>query len=209
MMALASCCFTILDSLREPLAGKATGWATVSAIGTTAARSLAATGGILLGPDYHFDLTRPGIGLYGARPFEEATPVVHLDLPVIQTREIGRGETVGYGNSWTADAPTRVATVSGGYADGITRHLSNKGVLFDGATPCPILGRVSMDSIGIDIGHLDTVPEWLTLIGPHQSVDDIADTTGTIGYEILTGLGRRYTRVYVGGAGGTSGAGGA
>lgn len=159
-------------------------------------RSLAATGGILLGPDYHFDLTRPGIGLYGARPFEEATPVVHLDLPVIQTREIGRGETVGYGNSWTADAPTRVATVSGGYADGITRHLSNKGVLFDGATPCPILGRVSMDSIGIDIGHLDTVPEWLTLIGPHQSVDEIADTTGTIGYEILTQLGHRYTRDY-------------
>ncbi|MAM61171.1 alanine racemase [Maritimibacter sp. UBA3975] len=158
--------------------------------------SLAATGGILLGPEYHFDLTRPGIGLYGARPFESAQPVVSLDLPVIQARELVAGETVGYGNSWIADHPTRVATVSGGYADGITRHLSNVGVFFHGDTPCPILGRVSMDLIGVDITHLGEVPPVLTLLGPHQGVDDIADTTGTIGYEILTQLGHRYARTY-------------
>jgi alanine racemase len=158
--------------------------------------SLAATGGILMGAEYHFDLTRPGIGLYGARPFEDAQPVVSLDIPVIQARDLVAGETVGYGNSWTADHPTRVATVAAGYADGITRHLSNVGVFFHGDIPCPILGRVSMDLIGVDITHLDTTPPMLTLLGPHQGVDDIADTTGTIGYEILTQLGHRYARTY-------------
>ncbi|MZR13009.1 alanine racemase [Maritimibacter sp. DP07] len=158
--------------------------------------SLAATGGILLGPDYHFDLTRPGIGLYGARPFEDAQLVVYLDIPVIQVRDLVAGETVGYGNSWTADGRRRIATVAGGYADGITRHLSNTGVFFHGDVPCPIVGRVSMDLIGVDITHLEDTPEALTLLGPHQTVDDIADTTGTIGYEILTELGHRYARSY-------------
>lgn len=159
-------------------------------------RSLSATGGILLGPDYHFDLTRPGIGLYGARPFEEARHVVELDLPVIQSRDVRPGESVGYGNSWIAEAPTRVATVSGGYADGITRHLSNQGVMFHGDIPCPILGRVSMDLITVDITHLSESPAALSLLGPHQGVDDLADLTGTIGYELLTQLSRRYSRHY-------------
>ncbi|MBV7379242.1 alanine racemase [Maritimibacter dapengensis] len=158
--------------------------------------SLAATGGILLGPDYHFDLTRPGIGLYGARPFVDAHRVVDLDLPVIQVRDIKVGESVGYGNSWIAERPAKIATVSGGYADGITRHLSNIGVMFFEDTPCPIVGRVSMDLIGVDVTHLDVSPASLGLLGPHQVVDDLADATGTIGYEILTQLGHRYTRHY-------------
>lgn len=162
-------------------------------------RSLAATGGILLGEDYHFDITRPGIGLYGGRPFEAAAPVVRLDLPVIQTRDLESGETVGYGNTWTAQEPTRVATVSGGYADGIHRILTNRGQFHFGATPCPILGRVSMDLIGIDVTHLGTDPAELTLIGEHQPIDDVADTARTIGYEILTSLGARYDRRYSGG----------
>ncbi|GKY89026.1 alanine racemase [Sinisalibacter aestuarii] len=159
-------------------------------------RSLSATGGILLGPDYHFDLTRPGIGLYGGLPFEAAQPVVELDLPVIQIRDLVAGESVGYGNTFVAERATRVATVSGGYADGLSRHLSNHGVLFHADTPCPILGRVSMDLIGVDVTHLDETPKTLTMIGPHQGVDDLAEAAGTIGYEILTQLGTRYARRY-------------
>ncbi len=160
-------------------------------------RSLAATGGILLGADYHFDLTRPGVGLYGGLPFETAEPVVTLDLPVIQIRSVGHGESVGYGNTFVADVPMRVATISGGYADGLSRHLSNHGVLFHGDTPCPIIGRVSMDLIGVDVTHLADAPESLAMLGPHQGVDDIADMAGTIGYEVLTQLGRRYARDYI------------
>ncbi|MFQ3254811.1 MAG: alanine racemase, partial [Loktanella salsilacus] len=85
--------------------------------GITTPRSLAATGGILLGPDYHFDECRPGIGLYGGLPFEDARPVVRLDLPVIQLRDLTAGEVVGYGNSWQAERPTRLATIAAGYAD--------------------------------------------------------------------------------------------
>ncbi|MCP5039255.1 MAG: alanine racemase, partial [Rhodobacteraceae bacterium] len=122
-------------------------------------RSLAATGGILLGPEFHFDLTRPGIGLYGGLPFEEASPVANLELPVIQTREIAAGETVGYGQGFVADHKMRVATVSGGYADGLLRALSNHAMLFHQDAPCPLLGRVSMDLIGVDISHLGDTPK--------------------------------------------------
>ncbi|RPE71132.1 alanine racemase [Pacificibacter maritimus] len=159
-------------------------------------RSLAATGGILLGADYHFDLTRPGIGLYGGLPFDDAEPTVRVECPVIQIRDVAVGETVGYGNSWIAETPSRVATVAAGYADGITRHISNQSVLFDGDTPCPLLGRVSMDLITVDVTHLDHKPRSLDLLCAHQTVDDLADIAGTIGYEVLTSLGHRYTRRY-------------
>ncbi len=160
-------------------------------------RSLAATGGILLGREYHFDLTRPGIGLYGGLPYEEAQPVASLELPVIQTREIAVGESVGYGQGYIADHKMRVATVSGGYADGLHRALSNHAMLFHEDAPCPVLGRVSMDLIGVDITHLTTEPKALTILGDHQGVDDLAQAADTIGYEILTGLGHRYQRHYV------------
>jgi alanine racemase len=160
-------------------------------------RSLAATGGILLGADYHFDLTRPGIGLYGGRPFEAALRTIGISLPVIQTREVALGETVGYAVAWAADGPATIATVSGGYADGLHRTLSNATVLWDGNTPCPVVGRVSMDLITVDITHLPDVPRALDIIGPHQTPDDLADAAGTIGYEVLTGLGRRYARRYI------------
>lgn len=159
-------------------------------------RSLAATGGILLGAKFHFDLTRPGIGLYGGLPFDQAQPVVRLSLPVIQTHEVNVGETVGYSQSWTADLPSLTATVSGGYADGLLRSLSNKATLWDGDTPCPLIGRVSMDLITVDISHLPHIPASLDLIGPHQGVDALAEVAGTIGYEILTSLGPRYQRRY-------------
>lgn len=164
--------------------------------GTGVPRSLAATGGIMLGSKYHFDLTRPGIGLYGGLPFDRAVPVVRLSLPVIQTHEVNVGETVGYSQSWTADLPSLTATVSGGYADGLLRSLSNKATLWDGDVPCPLIGRVSMDLITVDISHLPHIPDSLDLIGPHQGVDALATVADTIGYEILTSLGPRYLRRY-------------
>ncbi|RJL19095.1 alanine racemase [Paracoccus siganidrum] len=160
--------------------------------------SLAATGGILLGPDYHFDLVRPGVGLYGGLPFADARQVVRLSLPVIQLRVVQAGEFVGYGATWTAEAPRRIATVAAGYADGILRALSSSGAsLYAGGVACPIVGRVSMDLITADVTALETVPAMLELICPEQPIDAVADFAGTIGYEVLTSLGGRYKRTYL------------
>lgn len=165
--------------------------------GTGVPRSLSATAGILLGPRFHFDLTRPGIGLYGGMNFPGMRPVVGLHLPVIQTRDVAPGTPAGYGASWTANKPTRLATLGAGYADGISRRLSNNALLWDGDVPCPLVGRVSMDYITVDIGHLPAKPEWLDMIGPHQGLEDLAAMTGTISYEILAALGQRYHRHYM------------
>jgi alanine racemase len=162
-------------------------------------RSFSATGGILLGRDYHFDLTRPGVGLYGGLPFEEARPVLRLTLPVVQIRDLAPGETVGYANTWAAPSRARLATVSAGYADGLLRTLSNRATVFADGMPCPVVGRVSMDLITVDITHLDTDPAEVDILGPHQGIDRLAEAAGTIGYEILTGLGNRYRRRYAGG----------
>ena len=157
-------------------------------------RSLAATGGLLLGPAYHFDMCRPGIGLYGGLPFAEATPVVTLDIPVIQCRDLDTGETVGYGNAWTAAAPARIATIAAGYADGLIRAMGPNAQLFAGDIAVPVVGRVSMDLITVDVTALDHDPASLQLLGRSQTVDDVAGMAGTIGYEILTSLGARYSR---------------
>ena len=162
-------------------------------------RSLAATSGILLGPDYHFELIRPGIGLYGAEPFTEARSVVSLSLPVIQTREVGTGEAVGYGYSWPSTRVSRIATVAAGYADGLPRALARDGKLrlWAGDTPVPVVGRISMDLITVDVTDLPFVPETLEILNARQGVDALAGLAGTIGYEILTSLGRRYPRTYL------------
>lgn len=161
-------------------------------------RSLAATGGILLGPDFHFDAVRAGVGLYGGLPFAAARPVVTLDLPVIQVRDVAAGEAVGYGSAWTAPRDSRIATVSAGYADGLIRAMGRGVTLWHGDAPCPLAGRVSMDLLTVDVTGLPRDPEALTLIGPRQGVDAVAAAAGTIGYEILTSLGHRYERVYKG-----------
>lgn len=162
-------------------------------------RSLAATGGMLLGPDYHFDLCRPGVGLYGGMPFKDAVPVVQLDLPVIQLRDLEPGETAGYGNTWTAKRPSRIATVAAGYADGLHRAMGNGGIhLYAGETPCPVVGRISMDLITVDVTGLAEVPDRLAILNERQTVDTLADAAGTIGYEILTGTGHRSARTYLG-----------
>ena len=166
--------------------------------GIAAPRSLAATGGILLDRDYHFDVTRPGIGLYGGAPFAEARPVVTLGLEVIQTRMVAPSEAVGYGCSWTARRPARIATVSAGYADGLLRSLSGQGaMLWAGDRAVPIVGRISMDLITVDVTDLPEVPPLLDILSPRQTIEDLAALAGTIGYEILTSLGPRYPREWV------------
>ena len=161
-------------------------------------RSLSATGGILLGAEYHFDLTRPGVGLYGGFPFEQARTVAKVNIPIIQTREVDVGETVGYSNTWRAPTPRRIATVSAGYADGIIRAMGHKTALYAGDVPCPIVGRISMDLIGVDVTLVTKPIESLELLNDRQTIDDLAENAGTIGYEILTSLGGRYQRRYVG-----------
>ncbi|WP_170402723.1 alanine racemase [Ruegeria arenilitoris] len=165
--------------------------------GVSAPRSLAATGGLLLGPEFHFDFCRPGIGLYGGLPFAGAKPVVTVDLPVIQVRDLAVGETVGYGNTWKARRPSRIATVAAGYADGLHRAIGGGIDTFAGDLPCPVVGRISMDLITVDVTDLPHTPERLRILNGHQTVDDLAEAAGTIGYEILTSLGSRYSRGYV------------
>ncbi|GGB13436.1 alanine racemase [Allosediminivita pacifica] len=162
-------------------------------------RSLSATGGVLMGPDYHFDVTRPGIGVYGGLPFLDAKPVAHLQIPVIQTREVAAGESVGYGNTWVARSPARIATIAAGYADGVHRIMAPKAHVWVGETRCRIVGRISMDLIGVDVTQIEGPVDQVELLGIHQSVDTVADWAGTIGYEILTSLGSRYRRIYEGG----------
>lgn len=162
--------------------------------GHQAPKSLAATGGTLLGSDYHFDLIRPGVGLYGGLPFAGAQNVIRLSLPVIQIRTAAPGATVGYAASYIADTPRQIATVSAGYADGLIRAMSSKATLWHDETPCPLVGRVSMDLLTVDVTDCATPPEALDILCPHQTVDQLAASAGTIGYEILTSLGPRYRR---------------
>ncbi|MEM7057510.1 MAG: alanine racemase [Pseudomonadota bacterium] len=168
--------------------------------GLSGQHSLSATAGLLLGPDYHFDLTRMGIGLYGGWPFEDARTVVTVEAPIIQVRELTPQETVGYGATFTAQRPTRIATISAGYADGLIRAMSNGATAYLNGHPVPLAGRVSMDLITLDV--TDAPPcapgDFVELLGPNQSIDDMAKAAGTIGHEILTSLGSRYARHYDG-----------
>lgn len=167
--------------------------------------SLANCSGIFLGKAFHFDLARPGVALYGVNPTpgkpNPMKPVVRLDAKVIQTRDVPKGEGIGYGHTFRTKKALRAATISLGYADGWQRRANGK-AFFNGV-PLPFLGRVSMDSIVLDISSLaeDAIRagDLVELIGPNQTVDDVARLSGTIGYEILTGLGDRFHRVYLGG----------
>jgi len=163
--------------------------------------AFANSGGSFLDKTYHFDLARPGVALYGVGPKNEIVPVLTLSARVIQVRDIDRGAAVGYGGTYIAQGPMRVATIAVGYADGWFRALSNKGSAFFGDTRLPIIGRVSMDSITLDVGALPEgtlkLGSLVELIGPHQRLEDVARDCDTIPYEILTALGNRYARVYV------------
>lgn len=159
--------------------------------------SLAATGGILLGSDYHFDMIRPGVGLYGGAPFETAEPVVTLTLPLIQHRMVEAGAEIGYGASFTAPMRMRIATLGAGYADGLPRSLGGRLRLWADGHEVAAVGRVSMDAITVDVTALAEIPDRFEVIGSHQGVDALAAQAGTIGYEILTSLGHRYPRRHV------------
>jgi alanine racemase len=167
--------------------------------------SLAASGGSFREYDFHLDLVRPGAALYGLAPLMgEANPmaqVVRLQAKILQVRRVDRGMTVGYGATHRTTRPSRLATISAGYADGYFRSLSNRGHAYLGPVRVPVVGRVSMDLLTLDV--TDAPPEearrgaWVDLIGPDHTVDDLAAEAGTIGYEILTALGRRYARHYL------------
>jgi alanine racemase len=179
--------------------------------------SLSNSSGIYLGPQFQFDLVRPGAALYGINPTPEADnpmqPVVDLKARIVQIRNVERGETVGYGGTWTARRPTRLAIIASGYADGYFRAASaNDGtrgaeVVIAGKR-CPVAGRISMDLTAIDITDLPPSAarrgHMVTLIGEGITVDELAHHFGTIGYEVLTSLGSRYARIYKGGAAGSS-----
>jgi alanine racemase len=171
--------------------------------------SLANSGGVFLGPEYHYDIVRPGIALYGGRATEgDANPmrwVVQLQARILQVREAAEGDTVGYGATYTCHRPTRVATIACGYADGFLRAISRVGqssgaVGFIGPHPVPVIGRVSMDLITVDVtGVPDSLAArggWVEVLGSKTTVDDLTDRAGTIGYELLTRLGRRVHRIY-------------
>jgi alanine racemase len=173
--------------------------------------SLANSSGIFLGPDAHHDMVRPGAALYGVNPTPTHSnpmqPVVRLEGRVLQVREVEAGEAVGYGATWIAPRPTRLAIISIGYADGFPRSAGatdfkpGADVLVAGR-PCPLAGRVSMDLLAVDVTDVpEALPrrgDFVTVLGDAIGVDELASHAGTIGYEILTRLGRRYYRNYVG-----------
>jgi alanine racemase len=170
--------------------------------------SLVASSGIFLGRGFHFDFVRPGAALYGVNPQPGAPnpmrQVVRLKGKILQIREVECGETVGYGAAHTIGQPGRLATVALGYADGWLRSLSHRGSGRLGGTRLPLVGRVSMDLIVLDVTEADpalALPGgFIDLLDEEYGVDAAAADAGTIGYEILTGLGRRCHRVYRGAA---------
>lgn len=191
--------FACAEEPANPMNALQLGTFATLALGFPAARrSIAATAGLLLGPFAHMDLVRPGIGLFGGQPFRAGRPVLRLALPVVQLRELLPGEGIGYGLDFRATRPTRAAILGAGYADGIPRALAGRGLLHAGASPCPVLGRISMDLMAADVTDLAEVPAELDLIGPEQGFDALAAAAGTIGHEILARLGSRLARHYKG-----------
>jgi alanine racemase len=171
--------------------------------------SLANSSGIFLGQSAYCDLVRPGAALFGVNPTpgrnNPMRPVVELRAKVAQIRSVQRGETVGYDAQWTARRAGRLAIVPVGYADGYLRAASASDTVAGSEAivagkRCRLAGRISMDLLAIDIGELAESDvrrgDMVTLIGDEYTVDDLAATAGTIGYEVLTSLGRRYHRIY-------------
>lgn len=172
----------------------------------TAKRSLCNSGGVFLNSDYHFDLARTGIALYGGNPSDSLSanpmqPVVSLDAPVLQIKSVKQGETAGYNGVHVFAEDTNVAIISIGYADGLLRTLSSNGAFYWQGHRLPICGRVSMDTVICDLanvpkGDYPNMGDMVEIIGKSQTIDDLAAAAGTISYEILTSLGTRYKRTY-------------
>ena len=166
--------------------------------------SLANSAGVLLGEDFHFDMVRPGIGLYGGgplgRPHAHLQPVATLEAPILDVRAVPQGETVGYGMEFTAEAPLRIAVVAIGYADGVMRAGWPRGAVWFAGQRRRLTGRVSMDLITVDVTDCEAAQPgaMVELFGPNLMLDDAAAAAGTNAYEILTRLGGRAERVYIG-----------
>ena len=173
--------------------------------------SLANSAGLMSGRDYHFQMVRPGIALYGGRAVtgrkNPMAAVARLHVPILQIKEARTGETVGYGATYSLSRDSRLAIIAHGYADGFFRSLSSSNMRPGGKVGvrgvlCPVVGRVSMDTTIIDITELGSdIPlpgEGVEILGDLIGVDDQADAAGTVGYEILTSLKGRYSRTYVG-----------
>lgn len=179
--------------------------------------SLAASDGLMLGKPYHYDLVRPGYALYGGQAFgggrTPVEPAIELHVKVLQVRDVAPGQSVGYSATWTAKRQSRIAIIAAGYADGLFRHLSRTsaeeptGPLASVAVRgqlLPIVGRVSMDLITIDITDVTGAPvnpgDLVEVIGPSIPIEALGAAAGTIGYEVLTSLGGRFHRLYKGAA---------
>lgn len=166
--------------------------------------SLSASSGIFLGQAFHQALVRPGAALYGIAPNSYGpnplSAVVKLQAHILQIRTLSKGDRVGYGLTWRADGPRRVATIATGYADGFARQGAEQGCAWFGAQRLPILGRISMDSMTVDISDVPegqiAADDTVDLLNASYGVDAVAEAEGTIGYEVLTSLGRRYHRIY-------------
>lgn len=167
--------------------------------------SLAASSGIFLGPEFNFDLVRAGIALYGGQPTSGgANPmqeVVRASARVLQVRDVDSPKTVGYGAAHKVTEPSRIATVSVGYADGYMRSLSGRGYACIDGKAAPLVGRISMDLITLDVSALprdQAIPGiYADIIGGGAPLDDVAERAGTISYEVLARLGQRFHRLYV------------
>jgi alanine racemase len=174
--------------------------------------SLANSSGIFLPQRPLLDLTRPGYAIYGGNPVpggpNPMQPVVRLSARILAARQIATGESVGYDAAWIAARPTALATIGLGYADGLPIGASNgpgnaAAQVLVGGRLCPFVGRISMDLAVLDVTDAPAGAaargEWVEILGSEIGVDDLAERSQTIGYEILTRLGRRYARSYVGG----------
>lgn len=173
--------------------------------------SLAASDGLMLGAAYHYDLVRPGYALYGGQAFRggvtPVNPVVGVAARILQVRTLKAGDSVGYSASWQATRPTRLAVVAAGYADGIARALSaasgrKGGTVMVAGQRAPVVGRVSMDLITVDVTDVAgkvARGDLVTLVGPDLTLEAMGRAAGTIGYEVLTRLGPRFVRLYTGG----------
>lgn len=168
--------------------------------------SLSNSAGIFHGEAFHYDMVRPGLALYGGCPIQtEANPmqpVVTMRAQILQTRTVEKHEPVGYGAAFRAPKQCLIATCALGYADGYPRALSHQGVACLEDTPVPVIGRISMDLVTLDISQVPNAKagDWVTFLGNGITVDDLAAKVGTAAYEILTGLSPRIPRVYEGAA---------
>jgi alanine racemase len=168
--------------------------------------SLANSPGIFLDPATYCDVVRPGVALFGGNPMpgrpNPMRPVVALQARILQVRHVPRGDAVGYGSTWTAKRDSRIAIIAAGYADGVLRAAtateSGKRQVVVAGTPCPMVGRISMDLTAVDVTEVSPTQahreQMATLIGDGLTIDEVAAQAGTIPYEVLTNLGRRFHR---------------